>query len=102
MRTLNYERCKEIVHKTEVLYQWIKKSCRTGKTVWRFSKTKFSCKKIILYGSYAKGSAEKDSDIDVAVVLSSVDEDFLISESKLFRLRRNYRCKDRACFVGRK
>lgn len=25
MRTLNYERCKEIVQKTEVLYQWIKK-----------------------------------------------------------------------------
>lgn len=25
MQTLNYERCKEIVQKTEVLYQWIKK-----------------------------------------------------------------------------
>ena len=49
----------------------------------------FRVKKIILYGSYAKGSAKKDSDIDVAIVLSSVDEDFLISESKLFRLRRN-------------
>src|SRR3972149_8343737 len=49
----------------------------------------FRVKKIILYGSYAKGSAKKDSDIDVAVVLSSIDEDFLISESKLFRLRRN-------------
>jgi len=32
----------------------------------------FRVKKIILYGSYAKGSAKKDSDIDVAVVLSSV------------------------------
>lgn len=49
----------------------------------------FSVKKIILYGSYNKGSARKDSDIDVAVVLSSIDEDFLMSESKLFRLRRN-------------
>ena len=49
----------------------------------------FRVKKIILYGSYAKGSAKKDSDIDVAVVLSSIDEDFLMSESKLFRLRRN-------------
>src|SRR3990172_3096495 len=47
----------------------------------------FRVKKIILYGSYAKGSAKKDSDIDV--VLSSIDEDFLMSESKLFRLRRN-------------
>ena len=49
----------------------------------------FRVKKIILYGSYVKGSAKKDSDIDVAVVLSSIDEDLLMSESKLFRLRRN-------------
>ena len=25
LQTLNYERCKEIIQKTEVLYQWIKK-----------------------------------------------------------------------------
>lgn len=49
----------------------------------------FRVKKIILYGSYAKGSARKDSDIDVAVILSSIDEDFLKSESKLFRLKRS-------------
>ncbi|OOP57745.1 MAG: hypothetical protein AYP45_01880 [Candidatus Brocadia carolinensis] len=49
----------------------------------------FCVKKIVLYGSYAKGSARKDSDIDVAVVLSSIDEDILMSEAKLFRLRRN-------------
>ena len=49
----------------------------------------FRVKKIILYGSYAKGYAGENSDIDVAIVLSSIDEDFLISESKLFRLRRN-------------
>lgn len=30
MRTLNYERCKEIVQKTEVLYQWIKKKLSNG------------------------------------------------------------------------
>ena len=48
----------------------------------------FKVKKIILYGSYSKDSAGKDSDIDVAVVLSHIDEDFLISEAKLFRLRR--------------
>ena len=46
-------------------------------------------KKIILFGSYAKGTAREDSDIDVAVVLSSIDEDVLLLESKLFRLRRN-------------
>jgi predicted nucleotidyltransferase len=48
----------------------------------------FNVKKVILYGSYSRSSARKDSDIDVAVVLSSIDEDFLMAEAKLFRLRR--------------
>ncbi|SPD72226.1 Nucleotidyltransferase domain protein [uncultured Desulfobacterium sp.] len=48
----------------------------------------FDVKKIILYGSYARDAARKDSDIDVAVVLERVDDDFLLSEAKLFRLRR--------------
>ena len=48
----------------------------------------FKVKKVILYGSYSRGSAQKDSDIDVAVVLSRIDEDFLMAEAKLFRLRR--------------
>ncbi len=48
----------------------------------------FNVKKVILYDSYSRGSARKDSDIDVAVVLSRIDEDFLMAEAKLFRLRR--------------
>ena len=48
----------------------------------------FNVKKIILFGSYSRDTALKDSDIDVAVVLESIDEDFLLSEAKLFRLRR--------------
>ena len=48
----------------------------------------FDVKKIILYGSYLKGVARDDSDIDVAVVLESMDSDFLMTQAKLFRLRR--------------
>ena len=48
----------------------------------------FDVRKIILYGSYSRDAARKDSDIDVAVVLDSVDEDFLMCEARLFRLRR--------------
>jgi predicted nucleotidyltransferase len=33
-------------------------------------------KKIILYGSYAKGLAKKDSDIDLMIVLSEMDSAF--------------------------
>ena len=52
-------------------------------------KKNFPVKKIILYGSYAKGTHREDSDIDVAVILESVDDDFLKSETKLFRLKRD-------------
>ena len=48
----------------------------------------FNVKKVILYGSYSRGSARKDSDIDVAVVFNRIDEDFLMVAAKLFRLRR--------------
>ena len=48
----------------------------------------FNVRKIILYGSYSRDAARKDSDIDVAVVLDSVNEDFLMCEARLFRLRR--------------
>jgi uncharacterized protein len=49
----------------------------------------YQVKKIILYGSYARGSAGKHSDIDVAVVLNNNKEDILTSEAKLFKLRRD-------------
>lgn len=47
--------------------------------------------KIILYGSYARGNARKDSDIDVAVVVprSSISKDIIADMAKLFKLRRN-------------
>ena len=48
----------------------------------------FSVKKVILFGSYARGTAKKDSDIDVAVVVDKMPDDVLAYESKLYRLRR--------------
>lgn len=48
----------------------------------------FSVQKIILYGSYAKGTARENNDIDVAVIVDKID-DILESEYKLFELRRD-------------
>jgi uncharacterized protein len=48
----------------------------------------FDVEKVILYGSYSRDATHKDSDIDVAVVLNHVDDDYLAAEAKLFRLRR--------------
>ncbi len=48
----------------------------------------FPVQKIILYGSYAKGTTRENSDIDVAVIVDKID-DILESEYKLFELRRD-------------
>lgn len=52
-------------------------------------KNHFPVEKVILYGSYAKSKARKDSDIDVAVIVDETNEDFLTSEVELYKLRRN-------------
>lgn len=49
----------------------------------------FSAKMVVLFGSYAKGTARPDSDIDVAVVVDKLEGDFLDTYRKLFQLRRD-------------
>ncbi len=49
----------------------------------------FSVKKIILYGSYANGTQNEYSDIDVAVILDKFDGDILKANSRLFSLVRD-------------
>ena len=44
---------------------------------------------VVLYGSYAKGNAREDSDIDVAVIFDGFTGDWLKTSSLLWRLRRN-------------
>ena len=41
---------------------------------------------VYLYGSYSKGYAREDSDIDVAVVVPEVKDDFLKTSSLLWSL----------------
>ena len=48
----------------------------------------FSVSMIVLYGSYAKGTENKNSDIDIAVVLDDLDGDFLDASARLFSLCR--------------
>ena len=49
----------------------------------------FKPQKILLYGSYAKGNWNEESDIDIAVIVDEVHGDYLELASMLYRLRRN-------------
>jgi len=44
--------------------------------------------KLILYGSYAKGTAHKDSDVDVAVVVDTISGDYFSTRPLLWKIRR--------------
>lgn len=52
-------------------------------------KKEFSPFAVILFGSYAKDEANKDSDIDIGVVFNGFTGDWLRTSSALWRLRRN-------------
>ena len=49
----------------------------------------FKPKAIMLYGSYAKGTAGEYSDIDIAVIIDGFSGDYLETSKQLYKLRRN-------------
>lgn len=49
----------------------------------------FQPEAVILYGSYTKGTARENSNIDVTVVFNGFQGDWLESFAKLWKLRRN-------------
>jgi uncharacterized protein len=48
----------------------------------------FDIEEMILFGSYAKGYQKEDSDIDVAIVVNSITQDFFSYAPLLWKLRR--------------
>jgi len=50
----------------------------------------YNPEKIVLYGSYAKGTNHAESDIDVAVIVDEVEGSFLDKEARLYKIIRNF------------
>ena len=48
----------------------------------------YSPSQIILFGSYARGNADLDSDIDIAIIVDEIKGDYLENASLLYKLRR--------------
>ena len=49
----------------------------------------FDVDQVVLYGSYARGNEREDSDIDVAIIVNSIDQDFFSYAPLLWKLRRD-------------
>ncbi|MEI6752470.1 MAG: nucleotidyltransferase domain-containing protein [Paludibacter sp.] len=45
--------------------------------------------KIVLFGSYANGNHTKNSDIDIAVIVNKIEDDFLDLSKQLNKFTRN-------------
>ena len=52
-------------------------------------KQKFNIQRAYIFGSYAKGNYHPESDIDLAIVLKDVQNNFLM-QVQLMKLRRNF------------
>ena len=51
-------------------------------------KDHFQVDNVYLFGSYAKNTNKEDSDIDVAIVMSNIPEDFFSINPFLWKIRR--------------
>lgn len=52
--------------------------------------SEYNPEKVVLYGSYAKGTNHIESDIDLAVIVNEVEGDFLDKEARLYKIRRGF------------
>jgi predicted nucleotidyltransferase len=49
----------------------------------------FNPSTIVLFGSYAKGTAKISSDIDIAVIFDNFTDDYIETSKQLYKIRRN-------------
>ncbi len=61
----------------EIIEQYVEKICEN-----------YKIEAIILFGSYAKGTNNEDSDIDIAIITDDFEDYIIDEELKLMRLRR--------------
>jgi len=66
-----------------------KKVIKIAKLYARKVKSLMPVSMVVLYGSHAKGTAGKNSDIDIAVIVDKFDGDYLKISAELFNLVRS-------------
>lgn len=61
----------------EIIQKYVEKICEN-----------YKIEAIILFGSYAKGTNDENSDIDIAIITDDFENDIIDEELKLMKLRR--------------
>lgn len=61
----------------------------------------YSVERIVLFGSYAKGTTHVDSDIDIAVVVNHIEGNYLKSLTRLFKLAEDVHILIEPVLIGR-
>jgi predicted nucleotidyltransferase len=78
---------------------------KTSRALKRFSKKVkeiLEVEKIILFGSFAKEEQKDNSDIDIAVIVSGFDGDYLELNAKLFSIVKNIDVRIEPIILNRK
>jgi predicted nucleotidyltransferase len=64
------------------------KVLKTAKSYAALVRSRFPTKQVILFGSFARGTAHRHSDIDIAVVLKKEPASVWKTQAELFKLAR--------------
>ena len=90
-RGLTPDYCRSIIDRTKEMQSWIK-SKQALSLVRQYKQTisgMFDTSKVYMFGSYSKGYANPESDIDVAIVIPELKEDWFTVVPKLWRATRS-------------
>jgi predicted nucleotidyltransferase len=76
------------LHENKEILRMDKKTIEIAKLYTQKVRSYMPVSMVILYGSHARGTAGKNSDIDIAVVVDKFHGDYLKTSSELFNLVR--------------
>lgn len=89
MKSLTKEYCIGLLSQTKELQSWIKnKLLFLAKRYKEMVAERLPLKALYLYGSYSKGNYREDSDIDIAIVVEHLDDNYFEDTPLLWKLRR--------------
>jgi len=89
MTSLTEKRCVKILNNAQELQKWMgAEVIEKLKTYKQLLSKQMKFDEMILFGSYAKGNARVDSDVDVAIIVETLSGDYFFTRPLLWKIRR--------------